>query len=349
MKILHVVWVLRFGGIETMLMNIANEQVTMGHEVSILLIDKDSADPELTKRLNNHVTIYSANRIWGIIDLPAFWRMNRLIKKINPDVIHLHSAAMYKYLSPSLRKFCNVTLHALCNTPNTDHIEKIARVFSISQSVADDLMQKKHVKSIVNPNGIKPELIKTSKKLNIQHPFRIVQVSRLDHLKKGQHLLIQSCKILLDRGFNNFTIDFIGNGPSLNFLKNLVKENHMENIVRFLGEKDQQYIYDHLCEYDLFVQPSIYEGFGLTVTEAMAAKIPVIVSSGQGPEEVIEYGKCGTVFCNNDIIDCANKIELYMNGQEEKSLVEKAYEKVWNTYNIKTTVETYLTNYIRRK
>ena len=81
----------------------------------------------------------------------------------------------------------------------------------------------------------------------------------------------------------------------------------------------------------------------------MAAKIPVIVSSGQGPEEVIEYGKCGTVFRNNDIIDCANKIELYMNGQEEKSLVEKAYEKVWNTYNIKTTVETYLTNYIRRK
>ncbi len=344
MRILHIVWVLNFGGIETMLMNIANEQVAMGNEVGILLIDKGTDNPEVIKRLDKRVAILKANRKYGKFDLPAYWRMNMLIKKFQPEVIHLHSAAIYKYLCPLQRRSCNVTLHALCNKPNTDHIEKIDKVFAISQSVADDLMQKKHVHSIVNPNGIKPELIRTGKRSS-DGKFRIVQVSRLDHPKKGQHILLEACGMLKQRGYDNFTVDFIGGGPSLEYLKSVTEKSQLCGRVKFLGMKDQQYIYDHLCEYDLFVQPSIYEGFGLTVAEAMAAKVPVLVSSGQGPEEVIGYGQCGYVFKNGDVEDCAGKIEMYLNGEEDKSFVDKAFERVWNLYNVKITVKTYLENY----
>lgn len=107
--------------------------------------------------------------------------------------------------------------------------------------------------------------------------------------------------------------------------------------------------YDHLCNYDLFVQPSIYEGFGLTVAEAMAARVPVLVSSGQGPEEVIGNGKCGYVFKNGDQTDCAAKIRIFLEGKDDKSLVESAYERVWKLYNIKVTVQTYLDKYVIRK
>jgi hypothetical protein len=100
MRILHIVWVLNFGGIETMLMNIANEQVAMGNEVGILLIDKGTDNPEVIKRLDKRVAILKANRKYGKFDLPAYWRMNMLIKKFQPEVIHLHSAAIYKYLYP---------------------------------------------------------------------------------------------------------------------------------------------------------------------------------------------------------------------------------------------------------
>jgi len=346
MKILHVVWVLRFGGIETMLMNIANEQVTLGHEVGILLIDEGAADPEVVKRLDKHVAVFCAGRKYGVFDIPAYWRLNRIIKRFKPDTIHLHSAAMFKYLAPQQRRLCNVTLHALCNKPNTDQIEKIPRVFAISQSVADDLMQKKRVKSIVNPNGINPELISFNKEKTTNKLLRIVQVSRLDHPHKGQHLLILAGKMLVDRGYTNFTIDFIGGGPSFDYLEKMVRENGMNEKIHFLGMKDQQYIYEHLCEYDLFVQPSIYEGFGLTVAEAMAAKVPVLVSSGQGPEEVIDYGKSGYVFRNGDVVDCADKIEVFLKGENDKTFVEKSFDRVRNVYNVKVTVKTYLDNYI---
>ena len=50
--------------------------------------------------------------------------------------------------------------------------------------------------------------------------------------------------------------------------------------------KPQPYIVEHMADYDLLVQPSRWEGFGLTVAEAMAAKVLVSVSEGQGPAEV---------------------------------------------------------------
>lgn len=345
MKILHIVWMLRFGGIETMLMNIANEQVIQGHKVGILLIDKDAADYDLVKRLDNKVRILYANRKYGFWDIPAYWRMNRIISKYDPDCIHLHSAAIFKYIWPNKRKICNVTLHDLCNKPNTDHIKKIPRVFAISQSVANDLKNKKGANSIVNPNGIRPELFSTSKKEEKNETFKIVQVSRLEHQKKGQHILVLAGKQLKEEGFTNFSITFIGNGSSREYLEQLVKNNNLQQEIMFLGMKDQQYINDHLCEYDLFVQPSIYEGFGLTVAEAMAAKVPTLVSSGQGPEEVINNGQCGYIFKNGDIKDCADKIKLFLCDKNNKDFTERAFERVWNLYNVRTTVQTYLNNY----
>lgn len=346
MKILHVIWSFNFGGIETMLVNIANEQVVLGHEVGVLVVDAGKTNPDLVKTLDSHIRLFCANRKWGVKDIFAILRLNEIIGGFCPDVIHLHSSSIFKYLFPRYRKFCNVTLHGLCNKQNTDHIEKVPRVFAISQSVAKDLMQKKGVASMVNPNGIRPELIRAKCTEKDSCLFRIVQVSRLEHLKKGQHILIEAAKSLLDNGITNFAIDFIGNGDSLGYLKQLAQNNNMEEHVHFLGTKDQKYIYDNLCCYDLFVQPSIYEGFGLTVAEAMAAKVPVLVSTGQGPEEVIDGGKYGYLFKNSDVEDCASKMSMFIENKNDKSLIEKAYQRVWSLYNVRVTTQTYIDNYI---
>lgn len=348
MKILHIVWSFNFGGIETMLVNIANEQVALGHEIGVLVVDAGKTNPDLVKTLNTHIQLFCANRRWGTKDVFAIFRLNRIIGHFNPDAIHIHSSSIFKYLYPRYRKFSNVTLHDLCNKANTDHIGKVPRIFAISQSVAQDLILKKGVASMVNPNGIRPELVQVKNSKRNGRLFRIVQVSRLEHLKKGQHILIEAGKRLLDNGVTNFAIDFIGSGSSLECLQQLVKNNNMEAYVHFLGNKDQKYIYDNLCSYDLFVQPSIYEGFGLTVAEAMAAKVPVLVSSGQGPEEVIDGGKCGYVFRNSDIEDCTGKLSMFIEGRDDQSLVEKAYQRVWNLYNVKVTTQTYIEKYIKK-
>lgn len=349
MRIAHVTWTFTFGGIETMLVNIANEQVALGHEVHIVVIEHNNVEPSLAEKLHPDIQLHLANRRYGVKDILAIVRLNRILYSIAPDVIHLHSASIYKYLMPGLRRKCNSTLHALCNSSNTDCIQYIPRVFAISKAVADDLKEKKGVSSLVIYNGIRPELIKVKKQpADISDPvFRIVMVSRLEHTKKGQDLLIDALSEMKGRGYDNITVDLIGDGESRAFLEQHCRERGVERQVRFLGAKTQDYIFDHLCDYNLFVQPSRLEGFALTVAESMAAKVPVLVASGQGPEEVIDYGRYGYVFKNGDAKDCADKIEHIMSHGEDEAMTDAAYHRVHDCYNVKVITKMYVDNYKR--
>ena len=86
----------------------------------------------------------------------------------------------------------------------------------------------------------------------------------------------------------------------------MVQNLHLENEVVFEGLKDQSWVYQNLCNYDLFIQPSRYEGFGLTVAEAIAAKVPVLVSNIEGPLEIIDGGRLGMSF-ENKMVKIAQK------------------------------------------
>lgn len=349
MRIAHVTWTFTLGGIETMLANIANEQDTLGHEVHIVVIEHNSVEPSLVEKLHPSIKLHFAHRKYGVKDILAIIKLNRILYAIDPIAIHLHSASIYKYLMPGMRRICNNTLHAFCYSSNTNCIQYIPRVFTISRSVADDLRKKKGVDSTVIYNGIRPELIKVKSGNVSRTDFRIVMVSRLEHKKKGQDILIDALAELEARGYANISVDFIGEGESRAFLEQRCSEKGVEKRVRFLGAKTQDYIFEHLCNYDLFVQPSRFEGFALTVAEAMAAKVPVLVASGQGPEEVIDGGRYGYMFQNGDAKDCADKIESIMDKGVDGAITEAAYNRVYSHYDIKRTAQLYIENYIIRR
>ena len=100
--------------------------------------------------------------------------------------------------------------------------------------------------------------------------------------------------------------------------------------------------------YQMLVQPSIFEGFGLTVVEGMAAKIPVLVSDIDGPMEIIDNGQYGFHFKNGDIDDCAKKIDLLLNeykSEECKNKINDAFSHANENFNIIKTAKNYLDNY----
>lgn len=144
-------------------------------------------------------------------------------------------------------------------------------------------------------NSIDVEAI--SSKANYQYDnknqsFQIVQVARLEHEIKGQHLLLRALALLLKQGLN-VEVSLIGVGNSKVYLEKLSNDLGISTHVHFLGLKDRAYIYSHLCDYHLMVHASLCEGFGLTVAEGMVAGLPVVVSKNDGPAEVIGYGKYG--------------------------------------------------------
>ena len=346
MKIVHVTYGFGLGGIETMLHNIANEQATLGQKIYIIVIN-DIINNELRRSLDPRIKFICLQRNVSSKNILPLIKLNYLLYKINPDIIHLHYSSIVRLIviKSLLNKIC-VTQHDVCNNNNFKYLNRCKRIYAISYIVKYDIKKWTGLDSEVVLNGIDVNKIcQRQYSITKTKLFKIVQVSRLMHEKKGQHILIMAVNKLIKHGYNQVRLDFIGDGDSHKYLETLVKELDLSMYVRFLGNKDQSYIYEHLCDYNLFVQPSIYEGFGLTVTEAMAAKIPVLVSDNQGPLEIIDYGKYGYSFKNKDVDDCATKIKMFLNEQNDKNMLEKAYKRVQELYNVKITAKTYLIKY----
>jgi glycosyltransferase involved in cell wall biosynthesis len=87
----------------------------------------------------------------------------------------------------------------------------------------------------------------------------------------------------------------------------------------------------------LLVQPSRTEGFGNTIVEAMAAKVPVLISNLSGPMEIIQNGRYGYSFSSNNHVECAERIsnivQDYNIGNVEK-LVDMAYSYAFENFDI---------------
>lgn len=345
-----------------MLINIANMQAEAGEEVAIIIIN-DLYEDTLIKSLDKKISLYILERKPGSININYIIKLNKLLLQKQPDIIHLHNSNIAPILKKQfLAKTC-VTLHSLpqgqiqqslvkkiwnkvskknSQYNNVSSINKIPYIFSISKAVQYELKKHYNLESTVIYNGI--DTIHFKKKLtgNRNTPLRIVMVSRLEHNFKGQDLLIEAIAKIKDKT----TVDFIGSGSSIEYLKVLTHQFKCEDYVKFLGKKDQEYISSHLANYDLLVQPSRLEGFGLTVVEAMSAQVPVLVSEGQGPAEVTCNDKYGWVFENGNANDLARKIEYIFNHYEiaiQKAQLAREY--VYNSFDIHSTALFYIKEY----
>ena len=345
-----------------MLVNIANAQAESGAEVHVCII-KDIYKEELIKSFRGDVTLHFLHEQSKIKRIGSIFKLNRLLMQLQPDTIHLHDSRLYTFLwRKRLSRVASVTLHDLptgsvrhgslvCRlfpflfgAGNVYYIDRVPRVFAISDAVKDELWKNHGVKSTVVCNGVMTRKFKLRPEHTAGNPFRIVMVSRLEHNKKGQDLLIEAAAKL--HGLVH--VDLIGEGSSREYLENLVKNLHAESIVSFLRVKPQTYIAEHLADYDLFVQPSRWEGFGLTVAEAMAAKVPVIVSEGQGPAEVTCGNLYGWTFENGNADDLAAKIKyIYDNYKEAMDKANSALSYVQKTYDVSVTARKYLDNYTK--
>lgn len=339
MKIAHITWSLSTGGIETMLANIINEQVKT-EEVALFIIN-DEIEPTIINRISNKCKIYKIGRKPSSKSYWKIFVLNLKLKLFHPDIVHVHAKRVSKVIY--FQKNIVRTLHGIYN--KTDELPKMKALYAISDYVRDVFVKQGYNNVITVANGISCNDIVYDNHLTKDF-FDIVQVSRLYIKAKGQHLLLNALHSLVyDRNVTNFRMHFIGEGDSREYLEDLTKELSLEEFVVFEGFKSQDYLFSHLKDYDLFVQPSTNEGFGLTVAEAIAAKLPVLISDIEGPMEIIDKGKYGMYFKKGDIIDLADKLETILKGGYDYNMIEPAYEYVKTHYDVSITAKKYIEEY----
>lgn len=340
MRIAHILWSLGMGGVETMLVDIANEQAK--HEKVMLFIVNNVYDINLLKSIDSQISIYFCNRTPGSKNPIPIIRLNLALWKYKPDVVHCHLDGQTKLIF-----FPFTLVRTIHNThSNCSEYSKFKRLFCISEGVRSHTASQGFPNGITIYNGIHPEHLNCKPEGifndNVKH---LLCVGRL-HPDKGQEILINAVNILVNRKhLNNFSLDLIGDGPQRDVLEKMTFDYKIRDYVHFLGAKPRAYFYPILCEYDLFIMPSVSEGFGLTLAEACAAKLPVVTANLEGPLEVINEGKYGYTFQTGDANSLAEKLADLITQKRDESLVENAYKYVLEKFNVKTTALNYIKQY----
>lgn len=304
MKIVHIFYNIEIGGSETMVIDIMNHQIET-EDVSLIIINKKN-NTQLLSTINPRVKQYHIGRKNGSRNPIPFIRLNILLRKLSPDVVHMHN----HHIMPVIikQRGCKYFFTAHTDGINILQCHKFDQIIAISNYVANDIKKRysKTVQTIYN--GVNANKIKYSVKDCYPKEIKIVQIGRLSTYQKGQDILLNACSILYKKGYTNISLDIIGDGNDRDTLERLANDLEITHITTFRGACSRDYIYEHLHEYQLLVQPSRQEGFGLTIAEGMMAGVPILTSNIDGPLEIIGNGKYGEYFKVGNIEDCAETI-----------------------------------------
>lgn len=119
--------------------------------------------------------------------------------------------------------------------------------------------------------------------------FKIIHTGYMDSYRKGQDILIKALKIVVDKGYDNVVLEFIGDGVKKNEFMSLAKRLDLEDKIIFKGlVSSKKEIIDELKSSNLFVFPTTSEGLPRSLIEAMAVGLPCISSPVDGIPELID-------------------------------------------------------------
>jgi len=168
-------------------------------------------------------------------------------------------------------------------------------------------------------------------------------VSRLDEPKKGIAVLIHSLHSLLARNYK-VRLKIAGDGPSLSELENIVRLYDLEKHVEFCGFCSD--VPNFLRGIDIFVLPSLCEGFGLVNLEALAAGLPVVASDTGGVSEAVHDGINGLLVPPGDVAALAHKIAYLLENRDiHMMLGENGKKTVTDHFELKININRVLALY----
>ena len=158
--------------------------------------------------------------------------------------------------------------------------------------------------NLADVNGIRVKSQETIPEKFDKGYFNIVTCGRISK-EKGMDLAVEACNRLIANGYKKIRWWIIGGGPAYNDVKKMVRKLNLESYVYMPGMKENPYPY--IAKADLYVQPSRFEGYPMSILEAVILKKIVISTNNKGAEEMLKNLKCG-ILCKIDSTDLAEKI-----------------------------------------
>jgi glycosyltransferase involved in cell wall biosynthesis len=138
-------------------------------------------------------------------------------------------------------------------------------------------------------------------------------------------------------------LSIVGDGPERPRLEGMVNSLRLASCVDFLGAVEQSGLVEYYRRVTLLVLPSLEEGFGLVVVEALGCGCPVVASDLPAVRDILEDGRCGLLFRTGDSADLAEKVcELLASERLRHSLAVIGRASVLERYDWNMIGQSYL-------
>ncbi len=168
----------------------------------------------------------------------------------------------------------------------------------------------------------------------------IGSVGRLDE-QKGHRYLLQAITRLKDLPLRCV---ILGEGPRRRHLEAQIRRNHLERHVWLIGEREE--LPSWFSTFDIFVLPSLWEGFPNALLEAMAIGLPVVASAVDGVLEAVEGGKNGLLVPPKSVPDLVKALRrLASDPAERKRLGSEAQRSVSDRFTLLEMIAAYESAY----
>jgi glycosyltransferase involved in cell wall biosynthesis len=127
--------------------------------------------------------------------------------------------------------------------------------------------------------------------------------------KKGVDILLKAFARLRQRGWPDSRLYIVGEGEQKEALKSLCRNLALDHVVEFLGRVEHPRLRSLVHASDIAVFPSVYEGFGIAILEAMVCGKVTVTTARGGPWEFISDCKDGILVGEWDAASLAGALE----------------------------------------
>jgi sugar transferase (PEP-CTERM/EpsH1 system associated) len=307
--VVHLVYRLDFGGLETVLVECVNRIAANRYRHAIVcLTDYTDFSEKITQP---DVPIFCLHKPAGLA-LGVHVSLWRLLRRLQPTIIHTYNLAAIEYTLAATLSGVPIRVHAehgrdLSDPEGKNRKHNLLRRFLIPLidcfvPVSRDLKQWLTLvigvpdsKNLLINNGVDTTLFRAERLIprndfsvrKVVKPFVIGTVGRIQDVKNHHGLILAFVHLLtiLPAQRNRLRLHIVGDGPLMPQLKAQVEALGIAKYVWLPGARAD--IADIMREFSVFVLPSFAEGTPVTLLEAMASSLPVVASNVGGIPDVI--------------------------------------------------------------